>query len=617
VRTRVEFGLLGPLVVRLDDRLLPIPHGKQRTLLAALLARPGEVIPADELTELLWEGWPPLSARVTMQNYVKRLRQALGPLGQARLRTHRPGYVIEASADEVDLLRFAALCEEGHAAARQGDWERAAARLRTTLSLWRGQPFGGVPSGWLALTEGLRLEEMRTDALETRIDADLHLGGHGRVITELRRLVAAQPLRERPRALLMLALYRAGRAAEAVAEYRDARQTLIQELGLEPGPRLTQLHRQVLAADPGLDLRPAARAGTAPGISRPAAPEPSAMVPRQLPAAVAHFTGRPAELSALTRQLDRPVGPSGTVTIWTIVGTAGIGKTALALHWAHRVADRFPDGQLYANLRGFGPRVTPAAPGEVIRGFLGALGVPAAGLPARLEAQAARYRSLLAGRSMLVVLDNARDAEQVRPLLPGSPGCVVVVTSRNQLTGLVVAEGAYPLRLDLPSEENAAELLARRLGPARVSREPGAAAELIGLCGRLPLALAVVAGRAASRPDVPLDRIVAELRVARLDALVTGEAATDLRAVLSWSYSGLTAPAAAMFRLLGLRSGLDITVASAASLARMDLREARAALAELARAHLIEEQAPGQFALDELLRAYAVERASAETAVPA
>ena len=617
MEARVEFCLLGPLVVRSGGGLVPIPHGKQRTLLAALLANAGEVIAVDELAELLWEGRPPLSARVTVQNYVKRLRQALEPAGQARLRTHRPGYLMEASADEIDLLRFDALCADGHAATRQGDWARAAARLRTALSLWRGQPFGGVPSELLALTEGPRLEEMRIDALEARIDAEMHLGGHREVITELRRLVAAERLRERPRGLLMLALYRAGRPAEALAEYRDARRTLVQELGLEPGPRLRQLHQQILAADPGLDLAAAGPAPDTPGIAGMTGPGPRPVVPRQLPAAVAHFTGRQAELNALTRQLDQPPGPGDAVTIWTVVGTAGIGKTALALHWAHRVAHRFGDGQLYANLRGFGPRVTPAAPGEVIRGFLGALGVPPASLPATLEAQAARYRSLLAGRRMLVVLDNARDAEQVRPLLPGSPGCAVVVTSRNQLTGLVVAEGAGRLSLDLLPGPSAAELLARRLDPARLSAEPGAARELIGLCAGLPLALAVVAGRAAGRPDVPLGRIVTELRAARLDALATGEPATDLRAVLSWSYGGLTPPAAAMFRLLGLRPGLDITVASAASLARMDPRQARAALGELARAHLIEEQAPGQFALYDLLRAYAVERAGAETAIPA
>jgi len=218
VELRVEFCLLGPLVVRSDDRLLSIPHGKQRTLLAALLAHAGEVIPADELAELLWDGSPPLSARVTLQNYVKRLRQALGPLGQARLRTHRPGYLIDASADEVDLLRFGALCAAGHAAARQGDWNQAAAQLRTALDLWRGQPFTDVPSDLLALTEGPRLNEMRVDALETRIDADIHLGEHVQVIGELGRLVAAEPLRERPRALLMLALHRAGRGVEALAQ---------------------------------------------------------------------------------------------------------------------------------------------------------------------------------------------------------------------------------------------------------------------------------------------------------------------------------------------------------------------------------------------------------------
>jgi DNA-binding SARP family transcriptional activator len=627
VELRVEFCLLGPLVVRSDDRLLSIPHGKQRTLLAALLAHAGEVIPADELAELLWDGSPPLSARVTLQNYVKRLRQALGPLGQARLRTHRPGYLIDASADEVDLLRFGALCTAGHAAARQGDWNQAAAQLRTALALWRGQPFTDVPSDLLALTEGPRLNEMRVDALETRIDADIHLGEHVQVIGELGRLVAAEPLRERPRALLMLALHRAGRGVEALAQYRDARRTLIRDLGLEPGPRLRQLHRQLLAADPALDLArtgamaPRAAVGTSPperAAPRTAATEhTTVVVPRQLPAAVAHFTGRQAETRALTQQLDQPAGASRAVTIWTVVGTAGIGKTALALYWSHRVASRFRDGQLYANLRGYGPRVTPATPEEVIRGFLGALGVPVAELPARLEAQAALYRSLLADRSMLVLLDNARDAEQVRPLLPGSAACVVVVTSRDQLTGLVVAEGAYPVSLGLLTEADAAELLARRLGATRLSAEPEAVCELIGLCARLPLALAVMAGRASGRPGVPLARIAAELRAARLDALATGEPATDLRAVLSWSYGCLTPPAAAMFRTLGLCPGLDITPASAAAAAGLDPKHARAALIELARAHLIEEQAPGRFALYGLLQAYATERAAAETAIPA
>jgi DNA-binding SARP family transcriptional activator len=631
----VEFCLLGPLVVRSGDSVLPIPHGKQRVLLAALLAHAGEVIPADDLAELIWDGRPPLSARVTLQNYVKRLRQALGPCGQGRLRTHRPGYVIDASVAEVDLIRFGTLCAAGHAAARQGDWNRAAAQMRTALSLWRGQPFLGVPSLRLALAERPRLIETRADALETRIDAEMHLGGHGQVITELRQLVAAEPLRERPRGLLMLALYRAGRPAEALAEYRAARQTLVRDLGLEPGSRLVQLHGQILSADPALDLRTDERRAAGPpppavplppaGPAQPAAPAADAghaagggaVVPRQLPAAVAHFTGRQVELNALTAELDRPAELNAAVTIWTIVGTAGIGKTALALHWAHRVAARFPDGQLYANLRGFGPRVAPATPEEVIRGFLGALGVPSAEFPARLEAQAALYRSLLAERSMLVVLDNARDAEQVRPLLPGSAACVVLVTSRNQMTGLVVAEGAYPLNLDLLTEADAADLLARRLGSARLSAEPEAARKLISLCARLPLALAVVAGRAASQRELLLGRIVAELRTARLDALATGEPATDLRAVLSWSYGRLSAPAAAMFRELGAAPDTDITAESAARRHGVDLRQARTTLAELARAHLIEEQAPGRFAQYDLVRAYAMERACADGPGPA
>jgi DNA-binding SARP family transcriptional activator len=614
----VEFCLLGPLVVRSGDALLPIPHGKQRTLLAAPLVHAGQVIPVDELAELLWEGSPPLSARVTLQNYVKRLRQALGPAGRARLRTHRPGYLIEASADEVDLLRFAALCGAGHAAARQGDWAGAAARLRTALSLWRGQPFGTVPSGRLARAEGPRLEEMRIDALETRIDAEMHLGGHGAVLTELRQLVAAERLRERPRGLLMLALYRAGRPGEALAEYRDAHRALVQELGLEPGPRLRRLYQQIQSADPGLDLAVAAPAPEVPGILRVTSPGPRPVVPRQLPAAVAHFTGRRAELDALTRPLDRTASPDGAVTIWTVAGTAGIGKTALALHWAHRVADRFGDGQLYASLRGFGPRVAPAAPGEVIRGLPGRAG-RAAREPARPRGGSGGPVPEPAGRP-----PHARGARQRAGRRAGAP----VAAGQPGLRG----RGDQPQPADRPGRRGrrrpAEPRPASRAERGRAAGpSAGTGAAVAGtrrsprpdqaLRAQLPLALAVVAGRAASRPDVPLGRIAAELRAARLDALATGEPATDLRAVLSWSYGGLTPPAAAMFRLFGLRPGPDITAASAASLARMDLRQARAALAELARAHLIEEQAPGRFTLHELLRAHAVERASAESAIPA
>ena len=339
-------------------------------------------------------------------------------------------------------------------------------------------------------------------------------------------------------------------------------------------------------------------------------------VPRQLPACTAQFVGRSAELAALTSLLDRAVaglaGGGGAVVISAVGGMAGIGKTTLALHWAHQVADRFPGGQLYVNLRGFDPADAPVAPGEAVRGFLDGLGVDPALIPVDPQAQASLYRSLLAGRRVLVVLDNARDAGQVRPLLPGTATCLVVVTSRSQLPGLVAAEGARPLPLGLLPAAEARELLARHLGPDRAAAEPQAVAELIGLCAGLPLALSTVAARAAVQPGFPLAALAAELRDARgrLDALEAGDPATSMRAVLSWSCCHLDPAAAAMFRLLGTHPGPDISAAAAASLAGLAPRHARETLGTLTRAHLITDHVPGRFAMHDLVRAYAAEQAS-------
>ena len=334
-----------------------------------------------------------------------------------------------------------------------------------------------------------------------------------------------------------------------------------------------------------------------------------AVVPRQLPAPVRHFTGRRAELRLLTGLLDRAGAAPGPVLITAIDGMAGVGKTALAVHWAHQVADRFPDGQLYVNLRGFHPSGEPMSSAVAIRGLLDALQVPAEQIPAGPDAQAGLYRSLLSGRRMLVVLDNARDAGQVRPLLPGSSGCLAVVTSRSQLAGLAAAEGARQLTLDLLTEAEARELLARRLGVARLDVEPGAAAELIGLCARLPLALVI----ASARPCFSLSALVAELRDARgrLDVLDTRDPAACVRAAFSWSYQELTNPAAAMFRLLGLHPGPDISARAAASLTGTSPSQARQQLGELIYANLITEHSPGRYAMHDLFRAYAIEQATA------
>ncbi len=363
-----------------------------------------------------------------------------------------------------------------------------------------------------------------------------------------------------------------------------------------------------------------AQAGPAqagPAQAGPAQAVPAQVGPAQLPAAVATFAGRAEHLKRLDALLpgtdDRDGNGRGAtaVVISAIAGTAGVGKTTLAVYWAHRVRDRFPDGQLYVNLRGFGPAGTAMTPAEAIRGFLDALEVAPQRVPGTLDAQAALYRSLLAGRRMLVVLDNARDVEQVRPLLPGAPGCLALVTSRNQLFGLIAAEGAHPLTLDVLTGEESRELLARRLGPSRLAAEPAAAEEIVTSCARLPLALAVVAARAVTQPHFPLAALAGALGEARarLDSLDGDDSATGVRAVLSWSYQGLTPPAARLFRLLGLHPGPDLGVRAAACLAGLPVDEVRPLLAELTRAHLVHEHSPGRYGFHDLLRAYATEQA--------
>jgi DNA-binding SARP family transcriptional activator len=603
-----EFGLLGPLLVRRGGVTLPVAPGKQRTVLAALLLSADRMVSLDELTEVLWGAGPPPSARVSVQNHVMRLRKALGD--GARIRTHPHGYEIRLDDSELDVSRFEAHLAAAQAAARDGYWETAAGRAQAGLALWRGEPLADVESDLLASYAIPRLGELRLQALETRIDADLHLGRHREVTGELRHLAGAHPLRERLHGLLMLALYRDGQQAEALAAYARARRILVDELGTEPGAGLRKLHQQMLNGDPALDLQL-----RAPG----AADSPAPPVPRQLPATVSGFTGRAAELAALTRMLDDAVaGSPGTVVISAIGGTAGVGKTALALHWAHQVAGRFADGQLYVNLRGFDPAGVPTAAPEAVRGFLDALGVPPDRIPAQPEARAGLYRSLLADRAMLIVLDNARDEQQVRPLLPASPASLVIVTSRNQLGGLAAADGARLLSLDVLTEPEARQLLAARLGHARAGAEPEALSEIAALCGCLPLALAVAVARAAARPKFPLAALADELAdsAGRLDALDAGDPGSSVRAVFSWSYRQLSAEAARMFRLLGLHPGPDISAAAAASLAAADEHGAGRLLAELTRAHLIAEHVPGRYALHDLLRAYAADQSRGTDSEP-
>jgi DNA-binding SARP family transcriptional activator len=598
-------GLLGPLQVIQADAEIAVPGPRLRALLAALLMRANDVTSVDRLVELVWDENAPPGAGVTVRSYVKRLRQVLGAEAGARIMTRYRGYTIHVDTGELDVLRFGALCRDGRAAVRAGEWERGHAVLDEAVSLWRGAPLADIPSPSLRRDEVPRLEEAWLQALEWRSDAALQLQRHDELIPELRTVTELYPLRERLGAQLMLALARSGRQAEALAAYQRARRLLADEIGVEPGSGLQEVHKRILRAD-------LAATGPMTVSLGPALPPPQAQpgAPRHLPAPPTGFTGRKPVLDALGGRLAESA-TAGTVAISVVSGTAGVGKTALALHWAHSVAAQFPDGQLFVNLRGFGPLGSPAVPPvEVLADFLASLGMPPERIPVELDARAAAYRSLLAGRRILVLLDNARDEAHVRPLLPGHPGCMVLVTSRRRLTGLVAAEGATAITLDVLSQDEAGKLLARRLGRQRASAEPAAVADLTRLCARLPLALAIAAAQASSRPRLPLATLAEELgdTRGRLDALEAGDPATSVRTAFSWSCQLLSGPAAQMFRLLSIHPGPDISVLTAASLAAAPVPSAREAFRELVDWNLLTEQAPGRFAWHDLLRAYAAEQ---------
>jgi len=607
----VRFTLLGTLVLAggAGDPVA-VPGARQRTLLATLLLSANVPVSSDALAEAVWDGSPPPGAAATLRSHVRRLRQALGPEVGARITACDPGYLIRVQEPELDVLQFEALCREAAAARRAGRWEDASATAARALGLWRGTPLLDVPSQVLRDRFVPRLEQMRLQVLEDHIEADLRLHRHDQLVPELRDLTSQHPMRERFHAQLMEALACTGRQAEALDAYRQARRALVDELGIEPGPQLRLLHQKILDGDPAL---------AAPQASRDDTPRPPAgrglgvaAVPRQLPAAVPHFTGRKTGLAELTAW-QHAARADGTALVAVIDGAPGIGKTALAVHWANQRAAEFPDGQLYVNLRGFDPSGEATPAGTAIRGFLDAFQVPAERIPHSQESQAALYRSLLAGKRVLIVVDNAREAGQVRPLLPGSPGCIVVITSRARLTGLAAAEGARLLTLDVLSANEARELLTSRIGAVRAQAEPGAVDELARLCGRLPLALTVAAARAAARPRTPLAVVSAELADTdgRLHALETADPVTSVRTVFSWSYQNLDEGPARMFRLLGVHPGPDVTVQAAAALAQVPPGLARTAIQTLTMANLLEEHVPGRFTFHDLLRAYAAGQAAA------
>jgi DNA-binding SARP family transcriptional activator len=608
----VRFEVLGPLRAWRGDVGINLGPVQQRVVLAVLLLQQNRPAGREQVIDAVWGDTGPRCATNLLHRHVSGLRRVLEPGRQARtasgpLAWTDAGYLLTVPDGGLDLERFGCALTRARNARAAGDLQEAAAILHSALALWRGPVCDGLTSPFLDAQRD-QLNERRMAVVEECIELDLAVGDRADLIAELRQLVTEYPLRERLHSLLMLALYRSGRRADALAAFQDVRHLLRDELGVDPAAPLQRLHQQILAADPELGSAPHA------GLLSNGSSSMSQRLPlpAQLPHSMPGFSGRTAEIDWLNGLLPGDdSGAGGTVVITAIAGMAGVGKTALAIHWAHQIRDRFPDGQLYVNLRGFDPAGPAMEPAEAIRAFLDSFAVPPDRIPVDLDAQAALYRSLLAGRRVLIVLDNARDASQVRPLLPGTPSCLVVVTSRNQLLSLVAADGAHPLGVDLLSAEQSRRLLIRRLGETRVAAEPAAVNEIIDSCAGLPLALSIVSARASANSRRSLEELAEELRETRggLDVLDGGDQRTDLRAVFYWSYRALSTSAARMFRLLGLHAGPEIGAAAAASLAGIPPARARALLAELASAHLVTGRNRGRFTFHDLLRIYARELA--------
>ncbi|MEU7854343.1 BTAD domain-containing putative transcriptional regulator [Nonomuraea sp. NPDC049141] len=619
---RVEFRLLGEVCARVDGKPVDVGPTRQRYVLTALLVEANHPVSMDRLAERVWGEDRPPQAAGTLRSYLSRLRAAVPVVEEWGIRRRSGGYLLEVDEAAVDLHLFHRLLAQ----ARGGrDGVEPVGLYERALALWRGEAFADLDTPWLtALRHTLQAERFAAQ-LDCQ-DLRLRRGEDATLLADLAALAAVHPLDERLAGQLMIALYRSGRQADALACYTRIRRGLAEALGTDPGATLQRLHQQILSADPALapvrvpataDVGAASRT---PSMARdvasvprtPPTPVDVALVPRTLPAAPPLFVGRARELAELDDALNVQL-TTGTVRIVAVGGCGGIGKTWLALHWAHRNADAFADGQLYVNLRGFDPCDAPMSAVVAVRTLLGALGVDPAAIPPTLDAQVALYRSLVSGRRMLIVLDNARDTTQVAPLLPGNPPCFVLVTSRHELAGLMAGHGACPITLPPLGQVEARRLFTRHVGSRRAAAEPAAVAGLLELCAGLPLALSIIAARAKIRPDFPLRALAENLGrdSARLDALDAGEPAADLKAVFSWSYRTLSAPAARLFRLLGIHPGPDADEEAAASMAALDRAQARRLLTELTRAHLLIEHRPRRYTFHDLLRAYAAEQALA------
>lgn len=636
--------VLGPVCAWRDGTRLPLGSPQRRAILALLAVSRGQQLPYSGLADALWGEWPPATATNVIQTHIKHLRRLLEPGRQPRapsavLPRLGDGYALRVPYGTIDLLRFRGLVAAADTARQDGGQERAAALLADAVGLWQQPPLADLP--FLAAHPMLvALAGERRGVIAQYGEAMIAAGRSADVLPVLEEAAAAQPLDEDAQARLIRAYETIGRRDQAVAVYRRSHRRLADELGVDPGPELSEAYSAVLRRRTGRPRAPTPDHGPGHGhghvsggdaVSGPVPVGVSAL-PAQLPADVPDFFGRDRELSALDRLLSRAGGSPTAMAVSVVSGTAGVGKTALAVHWAHRTRHRFSDGQLYVNLRGY-DLDHPMPPGDALTRFLTVLGVAGDAIPPDVDDRASRYRTEMADRRMLVVLDNALSEEQVRPLLPGSPSCAVVVTSRDSLAGLVALHGARRIGLGPLALPDAVALL-RTLVGARVDIEPGPAATLADQCVRLPLALRVAAELAIARPPLPLGDLVAELAdlQRRLDLLdAGGDPRAAVEAVFSWSYQHLLAPAARTFRLLSLHPGPEADAHAVAALlgdAPGDtpgsgegpghapgeeraavvgdgLARAARTLALLARAHLLQPARPGRFGTHDLLRAYA------------
>ncbi|MGA5132008.1 AfsR/SARP family transcriptional regulator [Streptomyces olivoreticuli] len=589
----LRFTVLGPVRARRGRELLHTGSPQQRALLAALLLRGGRTATAPELVDALWGDEPPHAALAALRTYASRLRKAFGPDADA-LVSESGGYAIRVEHGCLDIDKAEHLATEAEKVRAAGDRARARELINQALDVWDGEPLAGLP-GPYAETQRARLEEWRLTLIETRLDLDLEVGAHAEAVSELTALTAAHPLRERLRELLMLALYRSGRQAEALAVYADTRKLLADELGVDPCPELAELQQRILQADADLTLH----------LSHDDRPHagPTFIRPAQLPATVSDFTGRAAFVDELSDQLSTAEGRIMAVS--AVAGIGGVGKTTLAVHVAHAARNHFPDGQLYVDLQGAGP--VPAEPEAVLGSFLRALGIPDASIPDGLQERAALFRTTLDGRRVLALLDNARDAAQIRPLLPGTEGCAALVTSRARMVDLA---GAHLVDLDVMSPDEALVLFTRIVGHERVNAERDAAMDVVAACGFLPLAIRIAASRLAARRTWTVSVLARKLadERRRLDELRAGDLA--VKATFELGYGQLEPAQARAFRLLGLADGPDISLAAASAVLDLDADATEELLESLVDTSLLESAAPGRYRFHDLVRLYA--RACAE-----